>query len=220
MLKKVRAVTTALFFLTCSATAQGHYDVSANAAALFTTTASGNGISQSATIGSNYFGTFRVRFKPRHSIAFNYGRAKNSQVYEPAFDIHVLTNITEYSGAYIYTPLKTGRFEPFVLAGGGALVFNPRSTWLFLADFANNVPDRIPIDVGTVSQTEIAFLYGAGVDMRLPKFSRLALRLQYRGFLYNAPDFKVNGVNGSSLSFFTGAKANMAEPSLGLVFRF
>jgi hypothetical protein len=221
MFKKAAFLTAALFLLISAGLGQdGRYDVSANGAAVFTKQSDGNGIAQSATNGSNFFATIRLKFRPRHSLAFNYGRSKDSQVYQTGFDFHVLTSITEYTGSYIFTPLKKGRFEPFLLAGGGALVFSPRSTWVVEPNFTNNVPDRIQIDLGAVKQTEIAFLYGAGVDYQLPRFTRFALCLQYRGFLYDAPDFKVTTTSGSSVSFFTGAKGHMAEPSIGLVFRF
>jgi opacity protein-like surface antigen len=213
-------VAAAVLLLTSLALSQddGHFDASFNGAGVFTKEADGHNIKQSATAGSNYFGTFRLRFKPRHSLIFNYGRAKNSQVYQTGFDFHVLTTITEYSGAYVYSPFQKGRFEPFVLVGGGVLRFSPRSTWVVLPDFANNVPNRVQVNLNAVKQSELAVLYGAGVDCRL--LGRFALRLQYRGFLYNAPDFKVNATSGGAVSFFTGSRGHMAEPSIGLVFRF
>jgi|SRR5271165_202483 len=197
---------------------QGHFDASANGAGVFTKESDGNNIKQSATDGSNYFGTVRLRFSPKHSLAFNFGRAKNSQVYQTGFDFHVLTNISEYSGAYVYNPIQKGKFEPFVLAGAGVLRFSPQSTWEVLPDFVAGVPNRVRINLNAAKQTEIAFLYGVGVDYRLPW--RFGLRLQYRGLLYNAPDFKVNATSGSAVSFFTGSRGHMAEPSIGLVFRF
>jgi len=220
MLKKAGLVAAALFLLTSLGVSQdeGHFDASFNGAGVFTKESDGNGIKQSATAGSNVFGTFRFRFNLKHSLVLNYGRAKNSQVYQTGFDFHVVTAITEYSGAYVYSPFQKGKFEPFVLVGGGVLAFSPRSTWLFLPDFIVDVPNRVQINLNTAKQTELAVLYGAGVDYRLPW--RLALRLQYRGFLYNAPDFKVNTTSGSAVSFFTGSKGHMAEPSIGLVFRF
>jgi len=222
MRKSASAVLAVLLFLPLRSFAQdGHFDASINGAGVFTSQSSGNGITQSATNGLNVFGTFRVRFKSRHSFVFNYGRAKDSQIYETAGDnFHVLTTISEYSGAYVFSPLKAGSLEPFFLAGAGALRFSPRSTWVFFPDLADGTHNRVQIDVGAVKQTQVAFLYGLGLDYRLPVFSRLALRLQYRGFLYNAPDFKVDTSSGNALSFFTGARGHMAEPSVGLVFRF
>jgi hypothetical protein len=220
MLRKACVVVAVVFLLTSLALSQddGHFDASFNGAAVFTKESDGNGIRQSATAGSKYFGTFRFRFKPRHSLIFNYGRAKNSQVYQTGFDFHVLTTITEYSGAYVYNLFEKGKFEPFVLVGGGVLSFNPQSTWVVLPDFANNVPNRVQVNLNAAKQTELEVLYGVGVDYRLP--ARFALRLQYRGFLYNAPDFKLNATSGGAVSFFTGSKGHMAEPSIGLVFRF
>jgi hypothetical protein len=220
MLKKAGLIAAALFLFTSLGVSQdkGHFDASINGAAVFTHATSGNGVRQSATIGSDYFGTFRFRFKPKHSIIFNYGRTKNSQVYQTNFDYHVLTRTTEYSGAYVYNLFEKGRFEPFVLVGVGALGFYPSSTWLVLPDFIAGVPNRVQINLNAAKQTNLAYLYGGGVDYRLPW--RFALRLQYRGLLYNAPDFKVNPTTGSAVNFSTGSKGHMAEPSIGLVFRF
>ena len=222
MRKPASAVLAVLLLLPPLSLAQGgHFDASINGAGVFTSQSTGNSVTQSATDGLNVFGTFRARFKSRHSVVFNYGRAKDSQVYQAAGDnFHVLTTITEYSGAYVFSPMRKGKFEPFFLAGVGALRFSPRSTWVFFPDLSDGTHNRIQIAVGAVKQTQVAFLYGLGVDYRLPVIPRLALRLQYRGFLYEAPDFKVDTSSGNALSFFTGAKGHMAEPSVGLVFRF
>jgi len=220
MLGKAGLVAAIWFLFTSLGVGQdkGHFDASINGAAVFTKASTGNGVRQSATTGSNYFGTFRLRFNPKHSLIFNYGRAKNSQVYQTNLDYHVVTSTTEYSGAYVYNLFEKGRFEPFVFVGAGALRFNPQSTWLVLPDFVAGVPNRVQINLNAVKQTNLAYLYGGGVDYRLPW--RFALRLQYRGLLYNAPDFKVNPNSGSAVNFSTGSKGHMAEPSIGLVFRF
>ena len=220
MLKKAGLIGTALCLLTSLGISQdkGHFEASVNGAVVFTKTSNGNGVQHSATIGPDYFGTFRLRLKPKHSLIFNYGRAKNSQVYQTNFDYHVVTSTSEYSGAYVYNFFTKGKFEPFVLVGAGALRFNPQSTWLVLPDFVVGVPNRVQINLNATKQTNLAYLYGAGVDYRLPW--RFALRLQYRGLLYNAPDFKVNPSSGSAVNFSTGGKGHMAEPSIGLVFRF
>jgi opacity protein-like surface antigen len=220
MLRSAWVAVTAVCLFTSLGVCQddGHFDASFNGAAVFTKESDGNGIRQSATKGSSYFGTFRAKFNAKHSLVFNYGRAKDSQIYQTAFDFHVLTTISEYSGAYVYSPFQKGRFEPFVLVGVAALRFNPSSTWVVLPDFANNIPNRVSINLGASKQTEPAVLYGAGVDYLL--HGRIALRLQYRGFFYQAPDFKVNTTSGGAVSFVTGSRGHMAEPSIGLVFRF
>ena len=220
MLKQAGLAAAALLLLTSLGLSQdkGHFDASINGAAVFTRASNGNGIQQTTTKGSDYFGTFRFKFKPKHSLVFNYGRAKNSQVYQSNFDFHVLTSISEYSGAYVYKLFDKGKFEPFVLVGAGALRFSPQSAWLILPDFVAGVPNRVQINLKTTKQTALMYLFGGGVDYRLPW--RFALRLQYRGILYNAPDFNVSTVSGSSVNLATGSKAYMSEPSIGLVFKF
>jgi opacity protein-like surface antigen len=221
MLKKAGFVTATFFLFTLTGFSQdkGHFDASFNAALVLTHPSSGNGIQQSATIGSDYFATFRFKFKPKHSLLFNYGSAKNSQIYQTNFDFHVLTRTTEYSGAYMYTLFEKGKFQPFVLIGAGALSFSPQSTWLFLPDFVPGVPNRVQAVLNTSKQTQLVYLYGGGFDYRLPW--RFALRVQYRGLIYNAPSFNVNAaLTGGSVNLATGSKGYMSEPSIGLVFRF
>lgn len=221
MLKSAGAALAALlFFASISFAQDNHYDASVNGAPVFTKQSEGNGITQYATVGANVFGTFRVRFKPNHSLLFNYGRAKNSQVYQTGENFHVLTTVVEYSGAYMYSPIHKGNLEAFVLAGGAALRFNPRSTYVFFPLLPDNIPNNQLANVGASTQTQPAFLYGLGVDYKLPPFPRIALRLQYRGFLYKEPSFNVNSSTNGALSFFTGTYGHMAEPSIGLVFRF
>jgi opacity protein-like surface antigen len=220
MLKRAGFVIVAFFLFTSLGLSQtdGRFDASFNGAGIFTKESDGNSIRQSATVGTNYFATFRAKFNPKHSLIFNYGRAKNSQIYQTGFDFHVLTNITEYSGAWVYSPIQKSKFEPFVLVGAAALRFNPQSTWVIFPDFAGGIPNRVQVTLNTVKQTEAALLYGGGVDYRLPR--KFAIRLQYRGFYYGEPNFKVNPNTGSTVSFVTATKGHMAEPSIGLVYRF
>jgi len=219
MLKKAGLAVALLVSLSSVSFGQdGHYDASVNVFAVFTKNSSGDNINQSATIGSGGVASFRFRFKPKHSLLVNYGRAKNSQIYHTFDDFHVLTNISEYTAAYAYSPFRKGKFEPFVFAGGGWVTFSPRSTWVFFPPLPNDVPNNIQIDLHAAKQGELTVVYGFGTDYQLPW--RFALRLQYRGLFYREPDFKVDSSAGSSVSFFTGALGHMAEPSIGLVFKF
>ncbi len=219
MVRKTGILAAAFFLCAAFAVAQdGHFDASASFAAVFSKQSIGDSITQSATEGSNAFATFRLKVAPKHSLLFNYGRAINSQIFQSAFDYHVVSHITEYSGAYMFSPFQKGRFEPFVLAGGGVLRFNPQSTWVDLAP-VNGIPNNVQVNLGAAKQTVPALLYGVGVDYKLPYIRWFALRLQYRGFFYSNPDFNVTSAS-STISFFTGTKGHMAEPSLGLVYRF
>jgi opacity protein-like surface antigen len=212
-------ILAALLLLAAGAVAQDkHFDASVSFAGAFQNSATGNGITQSATNGTNIFLTLRAKFKEKHSVVFNYGGAKDSQIFQSFEDFHVGTKIRELSGAYMFTPYKKGSFEVFGLAGIAVLRFAPRNTYVILPP-VNDEPNNIPVDVFAKSQSQPAFLYGVGTDYTLPRFSRFALRLQYRGFLYSNPDFKVTNTS-NAISFFTGTKGHMAEPSIGLVFRF
>jgi len=64
---------------------------------------------------------------------------------------------------------------------------------------------------GSSTQTTGTFLYGFGLNYRLTH--ALGVRLQYRGLVYKAPDFRVSDIS-------TGSWTHSAEPSLGLRLRF
>jgi hypothetical protein len=201
---------------------EGHFDASVNGAGVFTKEADGNGIKQTATNTVNYFGTFRLKFNAMNSLAITYGRAKDSQIYSSAFDFRVPATMIEYSVAYVFSPFQRPKWEPFALLGGAELAFRPHRT-LALAGTAivNGVaqPNWVPVSIGAAGQTQTALLYGGGVDYRLPWLdSKFAIRLQYRGFFYSAPDFKITGTE--QVNFLTGAKTHTAEPSIGVVYRF
>jgi hypothetical protein len=237
MRKQARVAAAALFFLTAFLSGarafgqDGHFDASVNFAGAFPTSATAHGVTASATNGAELFGTFRFRFNRKHALAFNFGRLEDSQTYQTNNDFHVLTHAREYTGAYMYTPYRNSKLETFVFAGGGMLAFEPQSTWLF---FTNNTHSPVGINqtqvsLGASKQTQIALLYGLGLDYRLaaipyvrklPMASKFAFRVQYRGLIYKLPDFNITGAGTSGPSFFTGSRGQMAEPSIGLVFKF
>jgi len=222
MLKKAAAALFMVGLVSSISVAQDRrFDVAALAGTMFTNEASGNGITQSATIGLAAFASFAYNFNPHHAIQFTYGRMKNSQTYQSIEDFHIATTISEYSLVYRYSLYpKATKLRPFLLVGGGDLGFYPRSTWIFLPPLPHNIPNNIQINVHALKQWQLAFVYGGGVEYTIPRYSRFSLRVQYRGFLYNAPDFKVDAASGNTLSLFTGAHGHMAEPSAGIVFRF
>jgi opacity protein-like surface antigen len=86
------------------------------------------------------------------------------------------------------------RFTPFVLAGAGGLVFDPK-------DFT-----------GASSQARAAFVYGGGADINLSQ--HVYVRAEYRGFVYNSPTYDLSSLAGSDRI------THRAEPSLGFGYRF
>jgi len=206
MVNRACAVVAALFFLTLGALGQEHrWDISLNASAVLNKKTAGNGVTQTPTSGRGFLATLRLNMGAKHSIKVNYARSYTAEKYvTPTLDYRFQTNVTEFSGAYVFSPFETERFKPFLLGGAGAVVFNPYYEYI----------DFIPVSMMGVRQTQVGFLYGGGVDYRLPRVgSRFALRLQYRGLLFSAPNFKLQNL-------FTGAKGHMAEPSIGIVFKF
>jgi opacity protein-like surface antigen len=203
MVKNAAMVVAAVFLLTSIGLGQDNrFDVSLSAAGVLSKRSEGNGAVLTPTQAGGVVASLRLRFNLKTSVEVNYGRTKNSQNYAASsLDYRIQSTISEFTGAVLFSPLQTAKLEPFLLVGAGALVFNPNSTFV----------DSNPAFIGAVRQTEIAWLYGAGADYRL--FSRFALRLQYRGLVYSAPDFGVTNL-------FTGSKGHMAEPSVGLVFKF
>jgi opacity protein-like surface antigen len=114
-----------------------------------------------------------------------------------AFNIEA--NVHQATGALVVTaPHKIIGLKPYVLAGSGALIFEP----------TGNLGGIIS---GATNQARPVFLYGGGVDYDLTK--HLALRAEYRGFVYERPDFGLQ-------SLHSGATTHTAQPSAGIVFRF
>jgi len=204
MIKQAGIVIAAVLSFTSFGWAQneGRWDVSLNAAALIAKQTSGNGTVQIPTTNVGFLGTARFRFQKKSALEVNWGHGDDSQKYvTSALLYRIPTIVSEFSGAFVVTPMETKRFKPFLLIGGGALVFNPNNT--FIGGNAQAVQG--------VRQTRPAVLYGGGVDYRLK--SIFALRLQYRGLFYSPPDFQLQGL-------FTGGRGHMAEPAVGIVARF
>ena len=171
---------------------------------------------RSCRIDGAFLVTGRYRFSDRNSVILNYAHTADSHIYFASpLTYRINTTIGEYSAAYVFSFHESKKFEPFAFAGAGALVFYP--------SYSNNYINGVQTYLPASSQTKPAFLYGGGLDWKvfsiLPLVRRssvtnhLALRIQYRGVVYKAPDFKVQNL-------FTGARGHLAEPSLGFVVKF
>ena len=215
MFKRAGFAAAMLFLLTSAGFSQddGRLDVSLGAAGLFPKQTTANGIVQKPTKSGAFLGTVRWRFSAKQSMEANVARGNDSQIYSTPFSFRIQSHVTEFSAAYVFRPIETKRFEPFLLAGAGVLIFSPFNTFI----------DTVQVPVPSVRQNEPAFLYGGGVDYevfsQIPFIRRsalapyLALRLQYRGLLYKAPNFK-------NPSLFTGSQEHTAEAAAGIVFKF
>jgi outer membrane immunogenic protein len=172
----------------------GRNEVSVQALGSFVESTTSDGVRNSATNSGGVLVNYRRFFNIHNGIEVNYGYALNTQSFlSPSGESGVKTNSHEVSGAYVFRlPLK--RFTPFVLAGAGALIFEPK-------DFQ-----------GANSQTRAAFVYGGGADFN---FSRhLFMRAEYRGFVYDSPTYNLTSLAG------TDRITHRAEPSIGFGYRF
>ncbi len=196
--KNVITITLGLAAIALPAFSQtedpGKNEVSVQTFGSFVKSTTSDGIRNSATNSGGVLVNYRRFFNVHSGVELNYGYALNTQNFlSQSGESGVKTNSHEVSGAYVFRlPLK--RFTPFVLAGAGALIFDPK-------DFQ-----------GADSQTRAAFLYGGGADFN---FSRhLFMRAEYRGFVYNTPTYNLTSLDGSD------RVTHRAEPSIGFGYRF
>ena len=188
--------------MTMAAAAQeNRSEISLQGTGFFTQGTSGNGSVYSATETGGFLGTYRYHLNHWVSAEGAYGYEANSQKYllsSSAFRIQ--TGIHQMTGSLVFNlPSRaSSRLNPYFLAGGGALLFEPTSSQFNTLSFAQ-------------SQAKGVFMYGAGVNYAIRKL--LSLRLEYRGLLYGTPDFGFGGLG-------TNAVTHTAVPSVGLTYRF
>ena len=191
----------------------GGAEVFVSAFALLPTEANGNGISAQATKAGGGSAGYRFHLRPSSSLEGRYGFSRNSQKYtigDSVYSIPVYQS--EISGSYVYTFGKTHRVQPFLVGGGGILLFSP-TNYDGTSDAAVNTasPAYGGSSTGLPRQAKPMFLYGAGAD--LPMSSRLYFRVEFRALGSKTPDFGVTGLQ-------TGSFAFIYVPSAGVAYRF
>ena len=198
------AVVMAALAVAGHAQVEGKLDLSVSGGSIF-----GKNISQptsAVSLSPHYsaavFGSVRYHVNHLHAVEIDLGHAGTSQIFvRPPDTFIVNADVFEFSGSYVLTPYHDRRLQPFLFAGVAGLHWSPNNQWI----------DQVQVNFGAVRQNSLAFSYGGGADYTL--WRRLALRLQYRGLIYRAPDFGVPNL-------FISAKDHMAEPAAGLVFKF
>ncbi len=196
-------ILAVVFLLSVGATAQKiRSEISVQGTGFFTKDSNGQGIFQHDTQTAGVLGSYRYHFTRWLSAEAVYGWNRNSQVFStPGGLARIQADVHQATGGLVVNLPAPHRFNlrPYVLAGGGALIFNPTNNH-------GSVPgvDRQAVAVG---------VYGGGADFPVPMMTHVALRLEYRGLVYNAPDFGLRNLH-------TGTVTHTAEPSAGLVFRF
>jgi opacity protein-like surface antigen len=189
-----------LLLLSMSAVAQERRsEFSMQGTGFFTRNSDGNGIHNETTNAGGFLAGYRYNINRWLAGEANYGYSRNTQVFSGLVPARVQSNVHEVTGAAVVKlPTFDLLFHPFLLGGGGVLVFDP----------TNNQGGTL---VRASQETRGTFLHGGGIDC---PFSRnLALRVEYRGFVYKVADFNVAGLN-------TDSWTHVAQPSAGFVFKF
>ena len=171
-------------------------EVSIQGTGLFTKDSSNNGIQNHSTDSGGVLIGYRYSINHWLAAEANYGWSRNTEDFFGGA-AHVKTNLHEVTGSAVVKLPMVGRLQPFVRAGGGALVFDP-------TDNSGNF-------AGATRQTRGAVLYGAGADYALTR--HLLLRAEYRGLVYKVSDFNLTSLNSD-------AWTHTAQPSAGIVYRF
>jgi outer membrane immunogenic protein len=175
-------------------------EVSVQATGFFTKDSNGQGISNNTTQSGGVLAGYRYRINHWISVEANYGYNRNTEQYftiggasRIQADVHSVTG-----DLVVNLPIRFHKLLPYVLGGGGALIFRP----------TNNLGGFVP---GADTQTQGAFVYGGGANYGITR--RVSLRAEYRGFIYKAPDFGLSNLS-------SGAWTHTALPSAGVVVRF
>lgn len=169
-----------------------------------------DGIRQDTTNSGGVLGTYRFWFDRHNGVEANYAWTSNTEKYN---QFGVNNNSHEISAAYVFRmPMK--RWSPFVLAGAGALIFDPKN--LTAASSPSGVVQGPvePVGAGLApsAQTRVAFVYGGGADFNLSH--HLFVRAEYRGLVYKSPTYDLADLNGFD------RVTHRAEPSIGFGWRF
>jgi len=190
-----------LILLTLGAMAQeNRSEISLQGTGFFTRDTNGQGVSRTTTNAGGVLVGYRYHFNRWISGEANYGFDRDTQKYfstggpsRVQSDVHAAT-----ADLVVNLPFTIRRFNPYVLGGGGSLVFRP----------TGNAGGFVP---GADTQARGTFLYGGGVNYTLTR--RLSLRAEYRGYVYKDADFGITNLN-------TDKWTHSAQPSAGIVFRF
>ena len=203
MIRKI-VVATVLAVLASASEAmaqEGRWqEIGIQGSGFFTKDSSGNGINQHATDAGGFLLSYRYHFNRWLAADASYGYARNTQQnFTSSGPFGAQANVHQATGALVVTPpRRIFGINPYVLAGAGALVF----------DATGNAGGFIS---GAQSQARAAFVYGGGADYELSK--HFMLRAEYRGFVYERPDFDL-------ATLHSGTTTHTAQPSAGIVFRF
>jgi hypothetical protein len=119
-------------------------DISIKASVPFVDNENSDGARQGVTINHRFLGGYRFFFNKRSGVGPSYGYARSIQAYSPdSGPIGVKNKSDEVLAAYAFR-FQAKRWSPHVLAGAGALIFDPKTVG------------------GASTQTRLGYPYGDG----------------------------------------------------------
>ena len=199
-MKKLTELAIILVLFGISSWAQEvRHEVTVQGSGFFQKQTTAGGITNEPTNSGGVMAGYRVNLKNWLAVEGDYDYFRNHQTFSASSGTtSIPMNVHAATGTAI---VKLPSFKmpavkivsPFVLAGSGAMFFDPRG--------------------GSVNteQTRGAFVYGGGVDVPMSK--HFIVRAQYRGFVYKTPDFEQTRLKVDKYT-------HSAVPSAGLVFTF
>jgi len=202
MQKFVIALAAYVLLLGAAASAQeSRSDIALQGTGFFTKDTTSQGTTQKSTNTGGFLVNYRYHFNRwlAGEAAYGYDRS-TEQFFAPAGLSRIQANVHQATGGFVFSLPMPARYRisPYLLAEGGALVFDPTGNAF-----------------GTVSgaqrQAAGVFVYGGGADF--PVVKHISLRAEYRGLVYDAPDFGLRTLSNNAVT-------HTAQPSAGIVFRF
>jgi hypothetical protein len=155
-------------------------DMSVEASVPFVENRNSHGAQQSATVNYGFLGGYRFFFNEHSGVEPSYGNAHSIQMCgRDNGSIGVKSNSDEVFAAHLFRLPK--RWSPFVLAGVGGLIFDPKTV------------------AGASTQTRLGYPSGDSADFNLKH--RIFPRTEHRGVFYNSATFNFGGLN--SLDWLT-----------------
>jgi len=203
-MKKLTELAIILVLFGISSWAQEvRHEVTVQGSGFFQKQTTAGGITNEPTNSGGVMAGYRFNLKNWLAVEGDYDYFRNHQTFSGSsgttfipMNVHAATGVAIVKLPSFKMPFNIPRVKivsPFVLAGGGAMFFDPRGG-----------------SVGN-EQTRGAFVYGGGFDVPMSK--HFLLRAQYRGFIYKTPDFEMASLKVDKYT-------HSAVPSAGLVFTF
>jgi opacity protein-like surface antigen len=143
--------------------------------------------------------SYRFMLTPSSALEGNYGITYQNKInyYVNPNHYQVLTRTQELSAAYVRS-FTFKKFNPFVEAGPGALIFLP-------------IRNSGTTNLDVKQQTSVGGVYGAGIAYEIsPSFD---IRAEFRGFVTKVPTF-------GNTQFNTNKWYNIYYPAIGMAYHF